>query len=81
LISGEVSKSLPTEGLVEVNLGSDDGLKKGVILEVMPPAKIPGRSPVARIRLIVVERTRSVGICLPGNDAVQPGDWVFPPIE
>jgi hypothetical protein len=66
MVSGLVVR-IPENGLVEINLGSDDGLKQGQTLDVMRlGTTIENTQHLGRIQLTSVHKTTSIGRTLPG---------------
>lgn len=74
-IEGKVTKVSATEkSLVAISIGSDDGLKENMTLEVYRLS--PNPEYVGKVRLVIVKENSAVGRMTTTNGQVKPGDRV-----
>ncbi len=81
-VTGKVTQTHTATKMVQINLGSDDGLKKGDTMDVVRVGNTAGTY-LGKIRLITVDKTEAVGAAIPGTlkGTIQKDDQVTTELE
>jgi hypothetical protein len=79
-VAGLVCDTLPTERMVQIDLGLDDALRRGDVLDVMRRQDaLPHFVSIGRIRLFAVDKASAAGTVVDEKTAIQKGDFVALP--
>jgi hypothetical protein len=83
-VDGLVTQTHTAAKMVQINLGSDDGLKKGVIMDVVRLGNTVATTRyLGKIRLVTVDKTEAVGAVIPNTlkGTIQKDDQVTTALE